>query len=220
MRQGTNLPEKITDLKQLKGKRVCTLGTSTSEAALSKRTETPKPSAGAALPNKTETPEPSAEAALFARTGIPEPGAKETITGKNLLKDCVDGLKEGEFEAVSTDAALLAGFVAESNRKGAKESEKLRHHDIAKEPNEKWAVNAGPNTALSTLVNLSLYRSYADPRDERWERAYAKYIVPLMSKGSGNDNMKMRVAAAEQPCVLPPPVRRWPWERTLSIQEC
>jgi glutamate transport system substrate-binding protein len=181
-------PVKITDLKQLGNKKICTLGTSTSEGALAKGTEK--------YP-KTE------------------------ITGMNSLKDCVDGLKEKNFDAVTTDAALLAGFVKESGAEGS--MEKLIHHDLGleKTETERWAVNAGSNAALRTLVDLSLYRSYADPQDQRWEMAYDKYIRPL-ADGSRNytGNYTGSVALAEQPCTLPPLVRRWPWERTLSVLGC
>ncbi|MFC7644045.1 hypothetical protein ACFQX6_27355 [Streptosporangium lutulentum] len=170
--------KKITSLGQLKGQRICTLGTSTSESELAKATE----------------------------------GTNAVITGVNSIKDCIDGLKDGAFEAVTTDAALLAGFVKESG--GA-----LVHHDIALEKTEMWAVNTGANDALRTLVDLSLYRSYADPQDQRWEQAYQTYIGPLLSDDpTGQTNAN--VAQANQPCVLPPPVRRWPWERTLAVQEC
>lgn len=162
---------KVDSLEDLKGKKVCTLGTSTSLGKL-----------------------------------------REAIGGevfsKKLISDCVTGLKEGDFDAVTTDAALLAGFVAEA-------PEKLRHHDIALEKSEKWAVNVGPNTALRTLVDLALYRSYADPKDRRWEDAYAEHIKPLLE-----DNPDIDVAKAEQPCVSPPEVRRWPWERSLPAQDC
>ncbi|GAA3124762.1 transporter substrate-binding domain-containing protein [Streptosporangium carneum] len=160
---------KITSLGQLKDKKVCTLGTSTSETELERAT-------------------------------------KADVTGKNLISDCVDGLKNGEFDAVTTDAAILAGFVAESGGT-------LKHHDIALEATEMWAVNAGPNVALRTLVDLSLYRSYADPQDHRWEKAYETYIDPMLS-------VDVNVAQAEQPCVQPPQVRRWPWEQNLPVQDC
>ncbi len=167
----SDYPEKITSLGQLAGKKVCTLGTSTSEVELEKAT-------------------------------------KSLVTGKNLISECVAGLKDGTFDAVTTDAAILAGFVAESDGT-------LRHHDIALENTEMWAVNVGPNAALRTLVDLALYRSYADPQDQRWEQAYETYIDPMLSASPG-----VNVAQAEQPCALPPKVRRWPWERTLPVQEC
>ncbi|ACZ85287.1 transporter substrate-binding domain-containing protein [Streptosporangium roseum] len=167
----SDYPGKITSLGQLEGKKVCTLGTSTSETELARAT-------------------------------------RATVTAKNLISDCATGLKDGDFDAMTTDAAILAGFVAESG--GA-----FRHHDIALEKTEMWAVNAGSNEALRTLVDLALYRSYADPQDQRWEQAYQAYIDPLLP-ASPNVN----VAQAEQPCALPPPVRRWPWERTLPVQDC
>ncbi|MGV9325613.1 transporter substrate-binding domain-containing protein [Streptosporangium sandarakinum] len=167
----SDYPGKVTSLGQLEGKKVCTLGTSTSEAELERAT-------------------------------------RATVTARNLISDCVEGLEKKEFDAVTTDAALLAGFVAESGGR-------LRHHDIALEKTEMWAVNAGPNAALRTLVDLSLYRSYADPQDQRWEQAYRTYIDPLLAANPG-----VNVAQDEQPCALPPEVRRWPWERSLPVQEC
>ncbi|MET9066269.1 transporter substrate-binding domain-containing protein [Streptosporangium sandarakinum] len=165
--------KKITSLRQLKGKKVCTLGTSTSAIEL--------------------------EQAI---------GRDVDVDPKNLLSDCIKGLKNREYEAVTTDAALLAGFVAEPGSG-------LLHHDIALDNTEMWAVNAGPNTALRTLVDLSLYRSYADPQDQRWEDAYKTHIEPLLAANPG-----INAAEAEQPCARAPEVRRWPWERTLPAKEC
>ncbi|MEV7007849.1 transporter substrate-binding domain-containing protein [Streptosporangium sp. NPDC051022] len=166
---------KVTSLEQLAGKKVCTLGTSTSEAELEKAT-------------------------------------KAIVTGVNRISECIDGLKNGDYDAVTTDAALLAGFVVES-RKDPDKRKWLVHHDIALEKNEMWAVNAGPNKALRTLVEIALYQSYADPKNQRWERAFDRYIRPMMSVGSG-------VAQTDQPCVPPPQVRRWPWQRALSVDNC
>ncbi|MEU8382002.1 transporter substrate-binding domain-containing protein, partial [Streptosporangium sp. NPDC048865] len=166
----------VASLGQLEGKRVCSLGTSTSLKELQEAINT----------------KPIAEL---------------------LISKCVDRLKldradERAVDAVTTDAALLAGFVEDSN--GA-----LRHHDIALDKTEMWAVNAGSNAALRTLVDLAFYRSYADPDDKRWEEAYDTHIRPLLAANPGVD-----VAQALQPCALPPDVRRWPWERTLPVQDC
>ncbi|MFB9677996.1 transporter substrate-binding domain-containing protein [Streptosporangium vulgare] len=168
--------DNVASLGQLEGKRVCSLGTSTSLAELKKAIKV----------------DPIAEL---------------------LISKCVDRLADGAAanraaDAVTTDAALLAGFVAQPERK-------LRHHDIALEKTEMWAVNAGSNGALRTLVDLALYRSYADPDNKRWEEAYEKHIRPLLAANPGVD-----VAQARQPCALPPDVRRWPWERTLPVQDC
>lgn len=168
--------ENVSSLGQLEGKRVCSLGTSTSLVELKNAIKV----------------DPIAEL---------------------LISRCVDRLADGlaanrAADAVTTDAALLAGFVAEPERK-------LRHHDIALEKTEMWAVNAGSNGALRTLVDLALYRSYADPGNKGWEEAYEKHIRPLLAANPGVD-----VAQARQPCALPPDVRRWPWERTLPVQDC
>ncbi|WP_329425023.1 transporter substrate-binding domain-containing protein [Streptosporangium sp. NBC_01495] len=168
--------DNVTSLGQLEGKRVCSLGTSTSLTELKKAIKV----------------DPIAEL---------------------LISKCVDRFADGlaanrAVDAVTTDAALLAGFVAEPGRK-------LRHHDIALEKTEMWAVNAGSNGALRTLVDLALYRSYADPANKMWEEAYEKHIRPLLAANPGVD-----VAQARQPCALSPDVRRWPWERTLPVQDC
>ncbi|MER6826651.1 transporter substrate-binding domain-containing protein [Streptosporangium sp. NPDC000563] len=168
--------DNVASLGQLEGRKVCSLGTSTSLAELRKAIKT----------------DPIAEL---------------------LISKCVDRLADGvpsdrAAEAVTTDAALLAGFVAQPERK-------LRHHDIALEKTEMWAVNAGSNRALRTLVDLALYRSYADPGNKMWEEAYEKHIRPLLAANPGVD-----VAQAQQPCALPPDVRRWPWERTLPVRDC
>ncbi|MCG5211945.1 transporter substrate-binding domain-containing protein [Streptosporangium soli] len=160
----------VTSLSQLRGKQVCTLGTSTSSGPLK--------------------------------------DARAEVTGVNQIKQCVDGLLGGTYEAVSTDAGILAGFVTASDGK-------LLHHDIGLETREKWAVNTGTNTALGTLVELALHRSYADPQDRRWEEAYQANITPLVAT-----NPDVDIAAEQQPCVNAPDVRRLPWERGISTPDC
>ncbi|WP_158578512.1 transporter substrate-binding domain-containing protein [Spongiactinospora rosea] len=164
----------VTSLSQLAGKKVCTLGTSTSEGAL--------------------------------QSALERTGAK--VTGVNRIKQCMDELLAGEYEAVSTDAAIMAGFVTRSGGR-------LRHHDVGLEANERWAINSGTNTALRTLVDLALYRSLADPGNRRWEDAYDRHIRPMMRTNPGID-----IAGDRPPCPKRPEVRRWPWERDTSAQVC
>ncbi|MFC4532970.1 transporter substrate-binding domain-containing protein [Sphaerisporangium dianthi] len=156
---------RVTALGDLRGEKVCTLGTSTSE------------------------------------TQAAEAGA--VVTGKNRISECIAGLKKGDFDAVTTDAAILAGFVSA-------EPSVLRHHDIGLTTSEKWGVNTGTNKALRTLVDLALYRSYADPKDRRWEDAFDRYLGAAQKT-----NRPQQVAVGEQPRVAEPQVRRWPWERTV-----
>ncbi|TQS41022.1 transporter substrate-binding domain-containing protein [Cryptosporangium phraense] len=120
--------------------------------------------------------------------------------GKNKISECVKGLRSGAYEAVSTDAAILAGFVA-------KEPKTFQIHDIGAEGSELYGINVGTNKALATLVNLALYRSYTDPADRRWENAYDTYLRPEQPFA-----MPQQVAVAKQPEVSRPAVRIWPWE--------
>lgn len=153
----------VTSLNDLAGKKVCTLGTSTSENAA-------------------------------ARAGA-------VLVGKNRISECIAGLKNKEFDAVTTDAAILAGFVAA-------EPDVLQVHDIGLATPERWGISTGRNRALGVLVDLALYRSYADPADRRWEEAFAKHLAPLQPA-----NGRQQVAVSEQPWTVEPEVRRWPWER-------
>lgn len=83
----------------------------------------------------------------------------EHVVRRNRISECVEGLRRGDFDAVTTDAAILAGFVA-------KYPDQLRTHDIGLTTPERWGIATGRNRALRTLVNLALYRSYADPEDQ------------------------------------------------------
>jgi glutamate transport system substrate-binding protein len=121
--------------------------------------------------------------------------------GKNKISECIDGLKSGAYEAVSTDAAILAGFEAADPKR-------YEMHDIGLETSEDWGVNVGKNPPLRTLVNLALYRSLTDPADSRWEDAYEEYF-----RREQPDAMPQQVAVDEQPTVTKPDVREWPWQQ-------
>jgi glutamate transport system substrate-binding protein len=154
----------VQALEDLRGKDVCTLGTSTSQSAAAK--------AGA------------------------------VVTGRNRLSECIDGLRSGRFEAVTTDAAQLAGFVHQ-------DPQGLQHHDIGLDTPERWGVNTGGNEALRSLVNLSLYNSLHDPRDQRWEEAFDRFLRPEQPA-----SLPQPIADGRQPSDVPKVrVRQWPWER-------
>ncbi len=125
------------------------------------------------------------------------------VEREKKVSNCVKSLMDGNVDAVTTDAAILAGFVHEPAYQG-----KLELHDIGLEAEEKWGVNVGPNEALRTLVNLSLYRSWHDPGDRRWEDAYDRYLRPERAYSGPQD-----VAVDAQPEVERPAVRQWPWQR-------
>jgi glutamate transport system substrate-binding protein len=129
------------------------------------------------------------------------------ITNVSLEKQistCIAGLvaPTPSYDAVSTDAAILAGFVHDPQYRGL-----LEHHDIALDTEEKWGV-AASSKALQTLVNLSLYRSLNDPDDRRWEDAYDRNLRPEQE-----DSKPQAVAIGQQPPVDRPAVREWPWHR-------
>lgn len=128
-----------------------------------------------------------------------EAGAK--VAGKRKISECLPGLRSGEYDAVTTDAAILAGFVAA-------EPAVFAHHDVGYSSPESWAVNTGGNEALRKLVNLALYESRNDPEDKRWEDAYDRHLRPLEAASSPQP-----VAIDKQPDVPEVEVRQWPWER-------
>ncbi|HET8661731.1 MAG TPA: transporter substrate-binding domain-containing protein [Micromonosporaceae bacterium] len=122
------------------------------------------------------------------------------LSGKNRLSECIDGLLRGAYAAVTTDAAMLAGFVA-------KYPNKLQHHDIGLAKEEAWGINTGGVEALRTLVNLSLYNSFHNPDDRRWEDAFNRHLREIQPV-----SLPQQVAVDEQPEVAEVKVRQWPWD--------
>ncbi|GLW89854.1 transporter substrate-binding domain-containing protein [Actinokineospora globicatena] len=127
------------------------------------------------------------------------------IVYRQTIAACVEAMRANEADAVTTDAAILAGFVQ-------KYPTELLHHDIALEAKEMWAVNTGGNDALRKLVDLSLYRSANDPEDKRWEDAFAKYLLPM-----AKHSLPQLIPPDRQPDVTEVEVRRWPWERLAGL---
>lgn len=122
------------------------------------------------------------------------------VKRRGRLRDCVTGLRDGEFDAVTTDAPLIAGFVG-------REPDVFVHHDIGLATSELWSVNTGGNEPLRTLVNLALHRSRYEPDDRRWEEAYDRNLRPLEQT-----SLPQPLAIDQQPDVPEVAVRQWPWE--------
>ena len=130
--------------------------------------------------------------------------ANAIVVRKNRVGECFTELDAGNVEAVTTDAAILAGYKAKFPRKYA-------HWDLGLDATEAWGVNVGENKALQTLVNLTLYRSLTDPKDDRWELAYQRNLQSEVPANQGTP-----IAVAQQPFVSRPNVRVLPWERSGS----
>lgn len=150
----------------LKGKRVCSLSSSTSATAAS-------------------------NAGVF-------------VQSRNKISECFRDLDSDQVDAVTTDAAILAGYKA-------KYPAKYTHWDLGLDGVEKWGVNVGESPALEKLVNLTLYRSLKDPKDERWERAYRTNLQSEVSRNKEGAKF-IPIAEAEQPDVHRPEIRDLPWE--------
>jgi glutamate transport system substrate-binding protein len=135
-----------------------------------------------------------------ATSSGPAEKAGVKLHARQLINECVDGLLDGEFDAVTTDAAILAGFVE-------RHADRIKQHDIGLADNESWGINTGGNEPLRTLVNLALYRSFNDPDDRRWETAFDKHLRPLQAA-----NHPQQVAQSTQPALDQPKVRQMPWE--------
>ena len=126
--------------------------------------------------------------------------AGAVVRRKNRVSECFRDLREGKVEAVTTDAAILAGFKATDPQRYA-------HWDLGLDSTEAWGVNVGEHEALQKLVDVTLHRSLKDPRDDRWEKAYRDNL-----RVEESINEPTPVAVAQQPDVEPPDVRELPWE--------
>jgi glutamate transport system substrate-binding protein len=126
-----------------------------------------------------------------------------SVVRKNRVSECFKLLDTHQVGAVTTDAAILAGYKA-------KDPVKYHHWDLGLDATEAWGVNVGENPALKTLVDLTLYRSYKDPKDARWDLAYKHnlQVEEPINKGTP-------IAVAEQPVVKRPDVRVLPWETSI-----
>jgi glutamate transport system substrate-binding protein len=146
---------------------------------------------------------------LSASTSITAPAAVGAIVvAKNKISECIALLRSkgpDRVDAVSTDAAILAGFKY-------KYPKEFHHWDLGYDATEKWGVNVGDNPALQTLVDATLYKSYKDPHDDRWELAYAENLQPEIN-ASLDDHTP--IVVAEQPRATRPDVRKLPWEDSL-----
>ncbi|MFC4064778.1 transporter substrate-binding domain-containing protein [Actinoplanes subglobosus] len=130
--------------------------------------------------------------------------AMAIVTQKNRVGECFEALDRNEVEAVSTDAAILAGWQH-------KFPQKYEHWDLGLEANERWGVNVGENPALEKLVNLTLYRSYADPEDDRWEKAYEQNLQTQIDPVKDTP-----IAVGQQPPAQRPDISWLPWEDPLG----
>lgn len=125
------------------------------------------------------------------------------VSSRNQINECVDELRAHSVDAISTDAAILAGFKYQFPTE-------FEHWDLGLDKTEAWGINVGENPALKKLVDLTLYRSLKDPADDRWESAYdANLRIEEPANGAAP------IAVAEQPDVPKPDVREQPWERMI-----
>lgn len=139
---------------------------------------------------------------IAASTSLEAPSTVKTIivVPRNKISQCIDDLRAGRVDAITTDATILAGY------KDRFEDD-FDHWDVGFDPTEAYGVNVGENPALQKLVNLTLYRSYTDPKDSRWEEAYDRNFQSEVDTNKGTP-----IAEAEQPWVARPDIREQPWE--------
>jgi glutamate transport system substrate-binding protein len=130
------------------------------------------------------------------------------LTRRNRVSECFDLLDREGVDAISTDAAILGGFKAESPGK-------YDHWDLGSDKTEAWGVSVGANEALRDLVNITLYRSFKDPKDARWEQAYEKNIRDETAANMSADGQLVPLARPQQPDTTRPRVRELPWEEVV-----
>ncbi|MFI9530461.1 transporter substrate-binding domain-containing protein [Micromonospora rosaria] len=142
--------------------------------------------------------------------------AGATPIGRNKISECIQLLYDGQVYAVTTDAAILAGFVTGDQPNddgqrftvGLRNAKPLRHWDIGSSAQEMWGVNTGSNLALRDLVDLALYASAKDEKNTAWEDAYDANL-----RWQQRYNLPQSVAEQQQPEPRKVEVRQWPWER-------
>jgi glutamate transport system substrate-binding protein len=138
---------------------------------------------------------------ISSSTSLEEPKKEDAVVvPRNRISECIADLRAGRVQAVTTDAAILAGFKHRF-------PDDFDHWDVGLDPTERYGVNAGENPALQKLVDLTLYRSYADPKDSRWEEAYDRNL-----QSEVDNNGRAPIAVGEQPRVVRPDIRELPWE--------
>lgn len=133
-------------------------------------------------------------------------GIRDNLYKRGVISFCIEGLRGGTYDAVVSDAAILAGWVH-------KYSSELMHHNISTDEEQDYGVNVGRNDALRELVNLAFYCSLYDPDDKRWEEAYEKHLEPLRASSPGQ--LVAEVNQPEIPSDQEPRVRRLPWEYSV-----
>lgn len=131
-----------------------------------------------------------------------------TLIRRNRVSECFAEMENGAVGAVSTDAAILGGFKA-------RDPDRYDHWDLGDDKTEAWGISVGDNEALRDLVDLSLYRSYADPKDSRWERAFQANIAPEVVANIEPGGTAVPLARAQQPLARRPEVRELPWEEVV-----
>jgi len=129
------------------------------------------------------------------------------LTRRNRVSECFDLLDRDEVDAITTDAAILGGFKF-------LHPAKYDHWDLGLDNTEAWGVSVGANEALRDLVNITLYRSFKDPKDARWEQAYEN-IRRETDANTTADGTFVPLARPQQPATARPRVRELPWEEVV-----
>ncbi|WP_157411125.1 transporter substrate-binding domain-containing protein [Actinoplanes rectilineatus] len=129
---------------------------------------------------------------LLERAGADVRATEDTVA-------CVRQLLAGDVDAVSTDTAILAGFLRQHRGR-------LAIHNISSDVDERWGVNVLGNDPLRTLVDLALEQARASGA---WRQVFRRWFGEKTTTLVGQ-----QVAEPVQPKVFEPPrVRRLPWDR-------
>jgi glutamate transport system substrate-binding protein len=139
--------------------------------------------------------------------------SRAQVFSRQRTEQCVEELLAGRYDAVVTDAAVLAGFAA-------RHRSELKLNNPATTADEWWGVLVGYDPqhederaeARKTLALLAL----EDALDGRaWREAFDAHLAPLGSQiHPPGEEKPQAVADPRQPAPWEKAsVRRWPWER-------
>ncbi|GAB2577792.1 glutamate-binding protein [Paractinoplanes abujensis] len=101
-------------------------------------------------------------------------------------KACMDGLRDGTYDAFSTDLPILAGMAQADRVESGEDLFELLDLAIADEDEKIGVAVPDGDSAMRKVIAWYLHRWEADETNSRWQRAYDKTIGPYLGARYGS----------------------------------